>query len=268
MTLPLSITIVCRDNERTLPRVLGSIEGLASEVIALDSGSRDGTVGLLERAGARVIHQPWLGYVRQKQAALERCGQPWVLHLDSDESLEPELRRSVEEALRRDDPGVSGYEMNRRVWYAGVSLNYCWQPEYRLRLVRRGTARWDGVDPHDALRLIDPARGRVERLRGDMRHDSIESIGLFLEKQASHARTSAEAQHARGRRGRVLSLVLAPTGEFLKQLVWRSGWRDGWRGWVAASASAVSAAMKHAELIERSRAPMRDSGVDSTVEGR
>lgn len=252
MPLPLSITIVCRDNEATLPRVLDSIRGLAAEVIALDSGSIDGTIPLLRSHGVQVVEQPWLGFVKQKQAAFDRCTQAWVLHLDSDESLESSLRASIEAALARDDAGVAGYEVNRKVWYAGSFLEHAWQPEWRLRLVRREAARWTGDDPHDALEITKPG-GRVERLSGDLRHDSIPSLAEFLEKQARHARVSAASQHARGRRGSIASLVFSPIGEFAKQIISRAAWRDGWRGWAAASASSAAVAMKHACLLELSR---------------
>lgn len=255
--LPLSITIVTFNNERTLPRVLASIRGLASELIVLDSGSTDGTLAMLHAESAIVVHQPWLGYVRQKQAALDRCTQHWVLHLDSDESIEPALRASIEDAVTRDDPSVAGYELNRKVWYAGRFLEHAWQPEWRLRLIRRGRARWTGDDPHDALMLLPlPGQVRIERLEGDLRHDSIPTITEFLEKAARHAATGARAQHARGRRGSILSLLVSPRAEFLKQIILRRAFLDGWRGWVAARASAAAVAMKHAALLELSRTEM------------
>lgn len=261
-TLPLSISIVCHNSEATIGRVLDSVRNLGAEIIALDSGSTDGTIELLTRAGATVVHQPWLGYVRQKQAALDRCTQPWVLHLDSDESLEPDLRRSIEQAVRADDPTIAGYELNRKVWYAGRFLNYAWQPEFRLRLVRRGRIRWGGYDPHDAMELVpDPSAQsqRIARLPGDMRHECIASISDFLARQARHANTAATALHARGRRGSVARLVFSPLGEFAKQIIVRRAFLDGWRGWTAASASAAATLMKHAALIEASRAG-KDTG--------
>lgn len=251
--LPLSITLVCRDSEATLPRVLDSIRGLASEVIALDSGSTDGTIPLLRAHGVTIVEQPWLGFVKQKQAALDRASQPWVLHVDSDESLEAPLRAAIEAAVARNDPAVSAFELNRKVWYAGSFLEHAWQPEWRLRLARRADIRWGGCDPHDAMELVRP--GRIDRLKGDLRHDSISTLAEFLEKQARHARIAAESQHARGRRGSVASLVASPLGEFAKQVIVRGAWRDGWRGWAAASASSVAVAMKHACLLELSRRP-------------
>ncbi len=252
----LSVSVVCCNARRTIERVIASVSGLASEIIVLDSGSTDGTLELLEaHPGVTIIDQPWLGYVRQKQAALERCTRPWVLHLDADESLEPDLRRSIEQALARNDPRIAGYELNRKVWYAGRFLEHAWQPEWRLRLVRREHARWTGYDPHDRMELLPspgPIRGSTAtaRLAGDIRHDCIPSIGEFLERQASHARTAAGALSAQGRTGSVARLAFSPVGEFIKQDAFRSAWRDGWRGWVAASASSVAVAMKHAALLE------------------
>lgn len=249
--LPLSISIVTKDAAHTITRTLDSVQGLASEIIALDSGSTDGTIDLLRARGATVIDQPWLGYVEQCQRALDQCSQPWVLHIDSDESLEPALRSAIEQAVRHDDPNIAGYEVNRKVWYAGRFLKHAWQPEWRLRLVRRDQVRWGGFDPHGQLEVI--GSGRVERLTGDMRHDSIATgIANFLAKQAFWARSAARAQSKAGRRGSVMRLIFSPISAFTKQIIIRSAWRDGWRGWVAASATSIASAMKHAALIEES----------------
>ena len=93
--MPLSVAIVCRNNDATIGRTLESVAGLAAEVVAVDSGSTDGTIPLLERHGARVIRSDWKGHVATKQMALEACVQEWVLCIDSDESLQPDLKRAV-----------------------------------------------------------------------------------------------------------------------------------------------------------------------------
>ena len=87
----------------------------ASEIVAIDSGSTDGTIPLLERHGARVVRSQWLGHVKTKQLALEACTKPWVFSIDSDESLEPDLAASIRAALSRDDKNISGYRANRRI---------------------------------------------------------------------------------------------------------------------------------------------------------
>lgn len=256
---PLSVAIVCCNNERTLGRVLDSVRGVAREIVAVDSGSSDGSIAMLERAGARVVRQAWLGFVKQKQFALERCVQPWTLHLDSDESLTPELRRSIERALTAAPAGLDGYEVNRVTWYAGRPLRRAWQPEWRLRLVRTDAARWAGLDPHDRMELTRPG-GVSGRLRGALRHDSISTIDAFLAKQAAHGRVAAESALAEGRSTSTARLVTSPAGAWLKQVVARGAWRDGWRGWVAAGAAASASFMKHAAMLERQRAGDAEPG--------
>jgi glycosyltransferase involved in cell wall biosynthesis len=252
--LPLSVSIVCKDNAETIGRTLASVRDLAREIVALDSGSTDDTIAILEDHGVRVVHQPWLGFVKQKQRALEHCAQAWVLHLDSDESVTPALARAIREVLTRDDPAVGGYEINRRVWWGDKELRHAWQPEWRLRLVRRASAKWGGYDPHDAMELTDPSL-RTERLAREavMRHDSIATFTDFLAKQARHARVGAESYRAMGRRGSALKLVTSPAGAWLKQMVVRRAWRDGWRGVAAAGATAAGAMRKHAALLELER---------------
>jgi len=252
VALPLSVAIVCRDNERTIGRTLESVKGLAAQVVAIDSGSNDGTIGLLEAHGAEVHRRAWMGHIATKQAALDLCSQPWILSLDSDESVEPALRRSIEEAVLRAAPDVAGYEVNRKVWWDGAWLRHAWQPEWRLRLVRAGCARWGGYDPHDALEPL-PGKGRVDRLSGDLRHESFASMREHLAAQVAHAERAAESYDRLGRRASVSSLVVSPVGAWLKQMVVRSAWRDGWRGWSAASATAAATLMKHLLLLERQR---------------
>lgn len=255
--MPLSVAIVCKNNEPTIGRTLESVRGLAGEIVAVDSGSTDGTIGLLERHGARVIRSAWLGHVATKQKALDACTGDWILSLDSDESLEPDLRQSVAWAVGREG-GPDAYELNRVVYYRGRPLRHAWQPEHRVRLVRRGRARWTGLDPHDKL---EPAAGAsVQRLRGTLRHDSIPTFAEFLAKQAQHAATMARSLHREGRRGSVVRLCFSPPGAFLKQLVLKRAFLDGWPGWLAAASTAAGALMKHAILLEVSRGGASDTG--------
>jgi ATP-dependent RNA helicase DeaD len=248
--LALSVAIVCKNNEATIGRTLESVKGLASEIVALDSGSTDSTIRLLEAHGAKVQRIQWRGHVATKQMALEACSQPWILSLDSDESLEPELATALRAFIQKDDPAVSGARVNRKVWYAGRFLEHAWQPEPRLRLVRladvrSGRAAWTGRDPHDRLE-VQVSAGRIVDLAGDLRHDSIQSLGEFLIQQVRLGQISADAMLAEGRPPSRMKLLFSPVGQVFKQLVVKGAWRDGWRGWVAAGSSAVASLAKHA----------------------
>lgn len=257
--LDLSAVIVCRNNADTIERTLASVRPLAAEIIAVDSGSTDGTLELLEQYGAAITRADWRGYVATKQMALELATRRWALCLDSDESLEPDLAASIRAALpeANDAPGdAPAFALNRKVWYAGRFLDHAWQPEWRTRLVRRDlvpeTIRWGGDDPHDAL-LVHPSAGPVRRLAGDLRHDTIGTIDRFLAQQVRLGAVAADSFAARGRTGSILRLATSPAGAFCKQLILKGAWRDGWRGWLAATASGVAAAAKHAALVERTR---------------
>lgn len=247
----LSISIVCKNNEPTIGRTLESVAPLAAEIVAVDSGSTDGTIGLLERHGARVIRSEWKGHVATKQMALEACTREWVLCVDSDESPEPELAREIERVVRT--PVADGYYVNRKVFYRGRPLNHVWQPEWRLRLVRRGMFSWGGLDPHDKLQPAEGTSPTTADLLGDLRHDSIDDFASFLAKQAQHSATMARSMQREGKRGSVLKLATSPAGAFFKQLVVKGGWRDGWVGWAASASTGIATAMKHAILLDLSR---------------
>jgi hypothetical protein len=251
--MPLSVSIICRNNESTIGRTLESVAGLATEIVAVDSGSTDGTIALLEKVGARVIKSPWLGYVKTKQLALDYCTGPWVLCLDSDESLLPELAAAVRGAVETDDPQAAGYRVNRKVYYRDRPLDHAWQPEWRLRLVRKGSVHWTGLDPHDRLEVVpgSAAHGTAD-LPGSLRHDSISTFADFFAKQARHAHTMATSMCAEGQQGSTLRMLTSPAGAFLKQLVLKQAWRDGWPGLLAAVSTGAATLMKHAILIELS----------------
>lgn len=250
--LDLTISIIACDNQGTIARSIESCAALCPQrIVVIDSGSTDRTMEICRQLGAVVIQHEWEGHVRQKQFALEQCDSSWVLCLDSDEALEPELIESIRSALNLDDSGVAGYEMNRRIYMAGRWLKHLWQPEWRLRLVRRGAARWGGYDPHDRL-MVD---GRIARLGGLLRHDAYDSVGDIVRSHINHGLRAAESYHQMGRRGSILKLLVGPPSSTFKQLVLRHAWLDGWLGWVGALATGMGNAAKQMQLIEYTRRP-------------
>src|SRR5690606_6114450 len=116
-------------------RTLESVRGLARRIVVVDSGSTDRTPEIVGRFGAEWIPHAWEGHVRQRQFALDQCSAPWVLCLDSDESLEPELYNAIRAVAERKPDRWAGYKVNRRVFFQGRWLRHAWQPEWRLRLV-------------------------------------------------------------------------------------------------------------------------------------
>ncbi len=255
--LPLSVAIVCKNNEATIGRTLESVAGIATQIIAVDSGSTDKTIEILDSHNATVIKSDWLGHIKTKQKALELCTEPWILCLDSDESIEPPLRDSIIEAINANDIAINGYDINRKIWWNGVWLNHTWQPEWRLRLVRNGKAHWGGYDPHDSLKLSREA-DRAGRIKGDMRHESFATITQHLEGQIRLSHRAAESYLAMGRTGGPFSLIFSPMSAMLKQLIFKQAFRDGWRGWACAASTACATMMKHIILLELAHNKKRD----------
>lgn len=242
----LSVAVIACNNAATIARTIESVAGLAGRVVVVDSGSRDETIEISRRLGAEVIPHDWEGHVRQKQFALDQCDTPWVLSLDSDESVSEELAGEIRRVVMGDDPHVAGCEVNRRVWFAGRELKYTWQPEWRMRLVRPQCAKWAGYDPHDRLDVSGPSK----RLAGVLRHDAFANVAELLRKQIGHGVHAGESYHALGRRASLLKLAVSPTAAILKQLVFKSAWLDGWPGWACSIGAGISAAAKHMRLLE------------------
>ncbi len=258
--LDLSVAIMCKDNEDTIRRTLESVAPLASEIVAVDSGSTDRTMDALRAFHARIEERPWQGYIQTCQIAMELCTKSWVLAIDTDESIEPDLADAIRDALERDDESIAGYRMNRKVWYRGRFLNHAWQPEWRLRLVRRSLIpdriRSMGAEPHHRIDWFQPDPAlRISDLQGTMRHDTIRDLRSFLAGQIRLADQGAATLAARGVRPSRRRVVTSPIGALTKQIILKQAWRDGWRGWVAGGSAALATLAKHVLLFDHANAP-------------
>jgi len=266
---PLAVAICTCNNIRTIRRSLDGVADLAGRVVVVDSGSTDGTAEACREFGAEVIPRPWQGPVSQKQFAIDQCRDSrWVLLLDSDESLEEDLRSSIREVVTRDDQRFAGWELNRKVWFMDGWLHHTFQPERRLRLVRGGAARIVGIGPdglggHD--RMAVP--GQVGLLLGTCRHDSWDGLADMLRRYISLGQRAGEFQP---KGGGVSDILFRPSLAMFKQLVMRRGFLDGRRGLIAAAAVGIGTMMKHLFIAQRrmSGAPLRSSSGEAPAELR
>ena len=253
--LPISVAIITLNEADNLPRCLASVRDFATEIVVIDSGSTDATRAVAEREAAIFEFHQWAGHIGQKNVALRRCSQPWVLSIDADEAVSPELATAVRELFARGEPDAAGYFVSRRNFYLGDWIWHAWYPEWRLRLVRRTGAQWGGLDPHDKLEVP----GATRRLPGDLLHYSYTSLAEHFSTELKYARIMAESYVRAGRRGRWYQLVFSPWIAMVKVLVLKSGWRDGWRGWVIAGARWMGTFAKYAFLLERQGTKPDDS---------
>jgi hypothetical protein len=248
--------IITLNEEANLPRCLASLRGLVAEVVVVDSGSTDRTQELAVAAGARFESRPWPGYAAQKNAAMGYATLAWVLSLDADEAVSPELARSIRERFDQGEPDVDGFQVCRLNFYLGDWIRHAWYPEWRLRLVRRDRAAWSGAGLHERLETT----GTTARLPGHLLHYSYRDLRDHLERTVRYARLAADAYAAAGRRARWYHLACSPWLAFAKSLILRQGWRDGWRGWVIAYSTLVKVFAKYALLYERQQSPAARQG--------
>jgi glycosyltransferase involved in cell wall biosynthesis len=245
--LPLSVAIITRNEQENLPRCLESVRDFAREIVVIDSGSTDGTGEIARRFGARFEPHPWQGFGPQKNFAVQCCRQPWVLCLDADEALSPELADSVGELFARGEPAREGYWINRRTFYLGRWIWHAWYPEWRLRLFRKGCGEWRGVEPHPEVIL----QGSTEKLQGDLLHYPFRDLQQHLQRWINYSRIMADLYAREGKRCRWYHLMGSPAWAFFKTLILKGGWLDGWRGWVISVATSLYVFAKYAFLYEK-----------------
>jgi len=248
-TPPVSGVVICLNEADRIGRCLESLS-FCDEIVVVDSGSADGTRELARKYTERVIEQPFLGYVKQKNFALEHAKNDWVICLDADEALSPELAANVRGALSRNDGTVSGYSLDRVTQYLGVWHDRGeWYPDWQLRVFRRSRGRWGGLDPHDRVELAGP----VERLPGRLLHWNYRNLSDHIQTMDRFSARMARSLADSGVRFRLRDLVFRPLARFLKSYVLRQGFRKGIPGLVVSVAGAYYVFMKYAKLWELER---------------
>lgn len=251
--LPISVTVVTLNEERNLRRCLESLDGIAAEIVVVDSGSTDGTRMVAESFGARWSERSWGGFQAQKQAALDLCRHPWVLNLDADESLSPELLAEIREFFASGEHerwGAANFP--RKVFFLGRWITHGdWYPDRTLRLFRREDARSGGSWDHDSVEL--PAGAKVKAMRADLLHDSFPTMHRFLEKMPVFSDGQLRRELERGGRWRLLPTLFRPWWRFFRAYVIRGGFLDGFPGFWIATATAFQTFVRYSRLYEHER---------------
>jgi len=243
----LSVVVITLNEERRIAGCLAAV-AWADEIIVVDSGSSDDTVAIAHGQGARVITRPFTTYAEQKNAALAAATGDWILSLDADERVPPELAAELRAAIA--DPGDAvGFLILRREHMLGQWIDHgSWGPAYKLRLARRGRGRWRGA-VHETLQVDGPTR----RLHSPLLHETNYTIGDIVRKTNRYTTLEAQEAHAAGVRSSLWRMALYPPLLFLYSLIVRGGWRDGMAGFVLAALAAHYTFLKRAKLWEMSR---------------
>lgn len=217
---------------------------MAAEIIVVDSGSKDHTLEICKSRNVKVIHQEFLGYIEQKNFATDHAASEWILSLDADEALSPELRASIQHALS--NPTATGYLMNRLTNFCGHWVKHSgWYPDRKLRLYQKGKGKWGGTNPHDHFDLFE---GKPALLQGDLLHYSYNTISDHMKQIDRFSTIGAKAMYEKGIKSSIAKMIYKPIARFLKNYIVWSGFRDGLTGFIIAKNSAHAVFLKYVRL--------------------
>lgn len=245
----LAAVLITRDAAHLLARTLTAVS-FADSILVVDSGSTDGTRELAEKLGARVVLQPeWKGYGPQKSYALSLAEGDWILVLDADEVVDPELAQEIRRVTATRGE-VSGYSMRRVNFFGSDRVRFGHsRPAHVDRLFQRGKGRVSEHRVHERV-LIE---GPVERLKGELHHYTSESIAHRIRKNDEYAAVAAEDWFREGRRANLADLLFVAPLSLLRDLILKGGILEGKTGVVLATLGAFYSFSKHAKLWELQR---------------
>jgi len=245
----LSVTVITLNEEDALRRCLESV-AWADEIVVVDAESSDKTVEVARAFTDAVFVRPWPGFAAQKNFALDHASGDWVLSLDADEEVTPELRGEIVAVLERPASDVAAYAVARRniFWGAWVRHGGLY-PDWQVRLLRRGRGRFGDVSVHESVRVD----GTVVRLVSPLLHRSYRDVADFLARADRYSSLAAADRLRHGPPVSAAELVLRPLGRFLGMYVLRAGFLDGWRGFLLAVLYAYYVFIRSAKVWEGAR---------------
>ena len=247
----LSACVIACDEADRIDECLASL-AFCDEIVVVDSHSRDATRELAAARGARVIERDWPGHVAQKEFAIRAARHDWVLCVDADERISPQLAEEIARLRDAGFPGPPGWRLPRISSYFGRWIRHgTWYPDPQLRLFDRRRGRWGGRDPHDRVAL----EGAPGALRGKLLHHPYRSLEDHLATIDRYTTTLANGLAQDGRRARLVDLALRPPARFLRSYLLQAGFLDGWRGLLLASLAAHYVRLKYAKLWLLTRGP-------------
>jgi glycosyltransferase involved in cell wall biosynthesis len=239
---PLSVVIISLNEERNIKRCIDSVKDIADEIIVVDSFSTDKTKEISIAAGAKVIEKIWGGYGDAKNFGAAQAANDFILNLDADEALTPELRKNIAEMKSK---GLSGaYKFNRLTNYCGKWIRHCgWYPDRKTRVYSRKDTEWNNQSVHE--KLIFRKNVPVTFLKGDLEHYSFYSIDEHKAKAKKYARLGAQKIMYRNKFSLFLKMLFNPPVRFLRTYLLQLGFLDGYYGWKICSIVAVEVFMKY-----------------------
>lgn len=247
--LPISVCIVAGNEARRIRRTLDSIAGWTSEIVlAIDDKVTDGTDKIAASYGAKIISQPWRGFALHRDFASAHATQPWLLAIDADEVVKPELRDEIISLFERNqsNPPCAAYSFPRCTFYHGRWIRHGdWYPDRKTRLWRRGSANWDGVN-HEQL-IVTGATGK---LKNDLLHYSMESLEHEIKKTMLAVDYFAGECATQKKKVGFAEVLFRSGWRFFRAYILRLGFLDGWQGLAIACIIAIYTFLRYLKVFQ------------------
>ena len=248
--MQISAVIITLNEEKNIDRCLESLKGIADEIVVLDSFSGDNTENICRKHNVNFLQKEWQGYSESKNFANGQARYDYILSVDADEELSPNLRKSIL-ALKSGTP-ADGYYLNRLTNYCGKWIRHCgWYPDRKLRLWHRSKGGWKGMI-HEKVVLT----GRVVtgELNGDLFHYSFPTISDHIVTANNFSKIAAREEFNDGKKaGILIHLMLNPFFTFLKKFIFQLGFLDGYYGFIICRISAFANFLKYSQVREMNK---------------
>ena len=241
----ISACIISFNEEQKIEGCLKSLQSVVDEIIVVDSLSTDRTKEIAAKYTDKIIDQKFLGHVEQKNLAVSKASYDWILSLDCDERLTPELAKSIL-SIKDNLEQADAYRLARKTFYVYRWLNHCWYPDYKVRLFNKNTARWGGVNPHDR---VEAQGNKIVTLDGDIQHYSFNSISEHIRTLDNFTEIGAREIIRRNKSVSIISPWTHGLWTFLKLYIFKRGFLDGYAGLVVSVLSGLHAFVKYNKVL-------------------
>jgi len=244
----ISIVIITFNEASNIERCILAAQQLSSDIVVVDSYSSDETEVICKKMGVRFFQKKWIGYSDQKNYGNSKAEHDWILSIDADEELSPELIANIKTLF---DKSVlhDAYNINFITRYCGKWIKHGkWYPEKHTRLFNKKSINWNQNEVHEGLSISNDHN--VGKLKGLIRHYTINSIGEHLQKVNHYSTLGAEKMFRKGKRASFIKLYISPFVRFIVDYFFRLGFLDGFQGFCIAMITAHESFLKYAKLRE------------------
>lgn len=242
---PVSVVVVCKNEAHTIADVVSSVLPLTDDVVVADNGSKDATIEVANKAGAKVITLEWKGFGPTKNAANNAALYDWILSLDADEMVDTELLQQLNTLPFKNTNEV--YELRFRNYLGNKLIRFgAWGNDKHIRIFNRKKVNWNDEYVHEEL--IFPPNIKKITLNGFVLHKTAHSVEEFYSKMMIYADLNARRYFKNGKKGYLITLWINPVFDFVKNYFFRLGFLDGSEGFSIARIHAYYTYLKYAKL--------------------